>query len=129
VDCPITNVIEIYKEIVHHRFIVWPSDKLGPHLIFLHLKSIWNIGVTSSSKATNIPFLTTFLLLLLLWIKKRLWTLFLFTFMDYREDHYIYIKSWETKMIVLFLYAFMKWSVCSLHVHEYDDYVVPLYRY
>ncbi len=108
-DCPITNVIEIYKEIVHHRFIVWPSDKLGPHLIFLHLKSIWNIGVTSSSKATNIPFSNHISITFAFANQEKIMNIVsIVTFMDYREDHYIYIKSWKMKMIVLFLYVFMK---------------------
>jgi hypothetical protein len=35
IDCPFTDVIETFKELVHRRPTFWPTYKHRPHLLFL----------------------------------------------------------------------------------------------
>ncbi len=48
--------------------------------------------------------------------------------MDYRKDHYIDIKICEDEDDCVFPLRVFEVKCCSLYVHEYDDYGVPLYR-
>ncbi len=41
IDCPITNVIETFKELACHCPTSWLTNKHRPHLLFLRSKLKW----------------------------------------------------------------------------------------
>ncbi len=41
IDCPISNVINTFKEMVRRHLVDWPFDKFGPHPMFLYSRLKW----------------------------------------------------------------------------------------